>query len=59
MAEGSMEHIFAAKAACDVAGHYSRPDIFQLRINRSPPQRVVYAPREECAPMESDTDQDS
>ena len=39
--EGSMEHVRAAKAACDIAGHYSRPDIFQLRVNRSPRRRVV------------------
>ncbi len=41
IAEGSTEHVRAAKAACDVAGHYSRPDIFQLRVNRSPHRRVV------------------
>jgi nitrilase len=40
-AEGSMEQVFAAKSACDVAGHYSRPDIFQVRVNRTPHQRVV------------------
>lgn len=42
-AEGSAEHIRAAKAACDVAGHYSRPDLFQLRVHRRPPSRVVDA----------------
>jgi predicted amidohydrolase len=41
IAGGSTEHIFAAKAACDVAGHYSRPDIFQLRVNRTPHGRVI------------------
>ena len=41
MAEGSMEHILAAKSACDVAGHYSRPDLFQLRVNKTPYQPVV------------------
>ena len=42
MAEGSTEVIFAAKTKCDTGGHYSRPDIFQLQINRKPTQRVVY-----------------
>jgi predicted amidohydrolase len=41
IAEGSMENIRAAKAACDVAGHYSRPDIFRLQVNRNPHRRVV------------------
>ncbi len=39
-AEGSMEQVLAAKSAFDVGGHYSRPDIFQLEINRSPQCRV-------------------
>ena len=37
----STERIFAAKAYCDVAGHYSRPDLFQLRVNRTRYRRVV------------------
>ena len=43
MAEGSTEQILAAKSAFDIGGHYSRPDIFQLRINRKPYQRIVEA----------------
>lgn len=41
IAEGSLENILAAKSAFDVGGHYSRPDIFSLRVNRKPYQRVV------------------
>lgn len=40
MANGSTEAIYAAKTECDSAGHYSRPDIFQLHINRNPTKRV-------------------
>ena len=31
----------AAKAMCDVGGHYSRPDLLRLVINRTPARRVV------------------
>lgn len=40
-AEASLEQVRIAKALCDTAGHYSRPDVLQLRINRSPAQRIV------------------
>ncbi|MEO1243596.1 MAG: carbon-nitrogen hydrolase family protein [Pseudomonadota bacterium] len=43
IAEGSLDMVRAAKAACDIAGHYSRPDIFELRVNAEPsPQRVQF-----------------
>jgi len=32
IADASMNIVQAAKAACDIAGHYSRPDIFDLKI---------------------------
>ena len=47
MADGSMKDIRAAKVAFDVAGHYSRPDLFELRVNRSPTERVKSERRED------------
>jgi predicted amidohydrolase len=41
LGEVSMTKIREAKALCDTAGHYSRPDVLQLRINRTPAARVV------------------
>lgn len=31
-AKVSMQSVYAAKAACDAAGHYSRPDLFDFRV---------------------------
>jgi nitrilase len=41
LAEGSLDEIMAAKSECDVGGHYSRPDVFQLYVNRSAFRRVI------------------
>lgn len=48
IAEGSLDVVRAAKAACDIAGHYSRPDIFRLIVNdESAERRIVLASEEE------------
>ena len=38
-----MEAVFAAKAAADIAGHYSRPDILRLLVDRRPLERISEA----------------
>ena len=37
----SLGTVLQAKANCDVGGHYSRPDVLQLHVNRRPLERVV------------------
>ena len=37
----SLEAVLGSKAYIDVGGHYSRPDVLQLRVNRHPLERVV------------------
>jgi nitrilase len=36
------DKVGAAKRALDVAGHYSRPDIFTLQVNRKPQVPIAY-----------------
>jgi predicted amidohydrolase len=42
IAEGSMEAVLAAKSGADTGGHYSRPDLFRLTINRAVPQGLRF-----------------
>jgi predicted amidohydrolase len=35
IAEGSLDLVRSVKAVVDIAGHYSRPDVFNLRINHA------------------------
>jgi predicted amidohydrolase len=37
----SLEAVLQSKAVVDVGGHYSRPDVLQLHVNRQPIERVV------------------
>ncbi len=55
-ADCSMEHVFAAKAGIDVAGHYSRPDVFHLRVDRTARHRVVEMEEREYEAVESETE---
>jgi hypothetical protein len=50
VAEVSLEAVLAAKAVCDVAGHYARPDVFQVRVDGEPIERAV-ARHAEAAPQ--------
>ncbi len=42
-ADGSLDVVRAAKAACDIAGHYARPDIFRFEIDDSIRPAVRFA----------------
>ena len=38
----SLEAVYQAKSVIDVGGHYSRPDVLQLQVNKRPLERLVY-----------------
>jgi nitrilase len=40
--EINLERVGMARRSLDVVGHYARPDVFQLRINREPQRPVEY-----------------
>ncbi|MBW2561383.1 MAG: carbon-nitrogen hydrolase family protein [Deltaproteobacteria bacterium] len=53
-ADCSMKQIYSAKSLCDVAGHYSRPDVFRLSVNKTPHRRVVEMQEQESETAESE-----
>lgn len=46
-AEGSLDVVRAAKTACDIAGHYARPDIFRLLVDDRERPKAEFASRAE------------
>ena len=41
-ADVDLEDVYSARRSFDVVGHYSRPDIFRLEVNRSPRSPVAF-----------------
>lgn len=41
MARGNLDVVRRAKAASDIAGHYSRPDVFELHVRRDARRTLV------------------
>ncbi len=55
-ATGSLEKVLAAKSMSDNGGHYSRPDVLQLHVNRRPAQRLVQSGLDEAATLDGGVD---
>lgn len=49
-ASGSLEEVLMATGFIDVGGHYSRPDVLRLRVNRHPLERLI-----ETSPSDTNT----
>jgi hypothetical protein len=49
----SLDLVRAAKSVLDVGGHYSRPDVFELRVNGRPVWPVSLAGTENRAEMDA------
>lgn len=50
-ADGSLDIVRAAKAACDIAGHYARPDIFSLRVDDRERRAAEFMTTQESADL--------
>ncbi len=57
IAEASLDLVRAAKASIDIAGHYSRPDVLQLNVNRSRRHSMMATPAESTEIAVNETDE--
>ncbi|MBI5719747.1 MAG: carbon-nitrogen hydrolase family protein [Burkholderiales bacterium] len=46
VAELDLERVGVARRSLDVAGHYARPDLFQLHVNKAPARPVIFTQEE-------------